>query len=134
LPATKDLAKTVKLVNDNGIIQSKYKTFLFERVAEMKITIDVKTLIVGIILGAIIVMVSGAGSGSADTDRFGIALQKDGYALIRTQDGGFYVINPQSAMSARVMSYRNLSSNPDDSRTIKGYLLSTDTISKVPNK
>ena len=100
----------------------------------MKITIDLKTLIVGIILGAIIVIVSGAGSGSSDADRFGIALSKDGYGLIRTQDGGFYVINPKSAMGARVLSYRNLSSNPDNSRTIQGYLLSTDTISKTSKR
>ncbi len=100
----------------------------------MKITIDIKTLIMGIILGAIIVMVSGAGAGSADTDRFGIALPKDGYGLIHTQDGGFYVINPKNAMAARVMSYNNLSSSPDNSRTIKGYFLSTDTMSKPNTK
>ena len=96
----------------------------------MKITIDIKTLIVGIILGAIIVMVSGAGDGSADADRFGIALTTDGYGLIRTQDGGFYIVNPKNAMASRVMSYNNLSSTPDNGRTIKGYLLNTDTISK----
>ncbi|MCK4887931.1 MAG: hypothetical protein KAS96_11135 [Planctomycetes bacterium] len=100
----------------------------------MKITIDIKTLIVGIILGAIIVMVSGAGAGSADTDRFGIALPTDGYGLIRTQDGGFYVINPKNAMAARVMSYNNLSSSPDNSRTTKGYFLGTDTISRPKTK
>jgi len=100
----------------------------------MKITIDVKTLIVGIILGAIIVIVSGAGSGSADTDRFGIALPNNGYGLIRTEDGGFYVINPDNAMAARVLQYRNLSSTPENSRTIKGYLLSTNTISKPNTK
>ncbi len=98
----------------------------------MKITIDIKTLIVGIILGVIIVMVSGAGDGSADADRFGIALPKDGYGLIHTQDGGFYVVNPKNAMASRVLSYNNLSSTPDNSRTTKGYLLNTDTISK-PN-
>ena len=96
----------------------------------MKITIDIKTLIVGIILGVIIVMVSGAGDGSADADRFGIALPTDGYGLIRTQDGGFYIVNPKNAMAARVLSYNNLSSTPDSSRTTKGYLLNTDTISK----
>jgi hypothetical protein len=125
---TKALAKTGVLVNDEVTIQSKYKNFLFERVAEMKITIDIKTLIVGIILGAIIVMVSGAGS--ADADRFGIAIANDGYGLIHTQDGGFYVVNPKNAMASRVLSYNNLSSTPDSSRTIKGYLLNTDTISK----
>lgn len=96
----------------------------------MKITIDIKTLIIGIILGAAIVMISGAGSGSADADRFGIAVPGDGYGLIHTQDGGFYVVNPKNAMASRVLSHSNLSSTPDNSRTTKGYLLNTDTISK----
>jgi len=127
---TKTLAKPSGLVNDNVIIQPECKRILFERVAEMKITIDIKTLIAGMILGAIIIMVSGAGEGSADTDRFGIAIPTDGYGLIRTQDGGFFVVNPKNAMASRVMSYSNLTSTPDNSRTIKGYLLNTDTISR----
>ena len=100
----------------------------------MKITIDIKTLIIGMILGAIIIMVSGAGEGSADADRFGIAIPGEGYGLIRTQDGGFFVISPKTAMAARVMSYNNLTSTPDSSRTIKGYLLNTDTISRPNTK
>jgi hypothetical protein len=96
----------------------------------MRITIDVKTLIVGIILGALIIMVAGSGVGSADADRFGISIEKDGYALIRTQDGGFYVVNPKTAMGSRVMSYNNISSTPDSNRTTNSYFLSIDSVSK----
>lgn len=69
----------------------------------MQLKLDVKTLVIGIALGAAITAAIGAGVGSADAARFGIAIEPEGAALIKTSDGSFYAINPQEGMAIRVL-------------------------------
>ena len=87
----------------------------------MQLKFDVKTLIVGIALGIAITAAIGASVGSADADRFGIAVQPQGSAVVRTSDGDFYVITPENAMATRILLRRNLSDDPDRSRDSRGW-------------
>ena len=89
----------------------------------MQLKLDVKTLVIGILLGAAIAAAIGADIGSADAARFGIALEKDGSALVQTSDGSFLIVNPNSGMAVRVLEATTLKTGPDDSRNEKGRLL-----------
>ncbi|MHC4571863.1 MAG: hypothetical protein ACYS0C_07290 [Planctomycetota bacterium] len=85
----------------------------------MELKLDVKTLVIGIVLGVIITAALGA-VGSADKTDFGLAVAFRGSAIVRADDGSLYVVNSENGMATRVMQRRNLSSDPDDSRTAKG--------------
>ncbi len=82
--------------------------------------LDVKTLVVGILLGAAIAAAIGANIGSADAARFGISIEKDGSSLVQTSDGGFFIVNPKNAMAIRVLEAPTLKAAPEDSRDSKG--------------
>ena len=86
----------------------------------MELKLDIKTLVVGIVLGVIITVVLGAGVGSADADRFGIAIENKGSALVKTQDGNFYIVNAENGVATRILEARSLSADPDDQRPTKG--------------
>ena len=60
----------------------------------MQPKLDVKTLVIGIVLGIIITVAIGAGGGSANEADFGIAIERGGSVLVRTQDSGLYLIDP----------------------------------------
>ncbi|MBN2456662.1 MAG: hypothetical protein JXB29_09045 [Sedimentisphaerales bacterium] len=68
----------------------------------MKLELDVKTLVVGLILGIIVTIALGAAAGSADKADFGIAIENRGSALVRTEDGSFYIVDSQKAEAKRV--------------------------------
>ncbi len=72
----------------------------------MRLELDVKTLVVGIALGVILTVALGAAGGSADKADFGIAIEYKGAALVKTQDGSFYIVDSQSAEAKRV-EYKN---------------------------
>lgn len=87
----------------------------------MQSKLNIKNLVIGMVLGMIVTIAIGAGVGSADADRFGIAIEKDGWALIRSSDGSLYVVDPKEGMAAQVMVFSSLNSNPSDRRsTSKG--------------
>ena len=86
----------------------------------MQLKLDVKTLVVGILLGAAIAAAIGADIGGADAARFGIAIEKDGSALVQTPDGGFFIVNPNSAVAVRVLEATSLKTAPEDNRDSKG--------------
>jgi hypothetical protein len=86
----------------------------------MELKLDVKTLIIGIAIGAAVIAVIGAGS--ADEADFGIAIPSsrgDGVALVRTIDDALYIVSPQSGMAIRVLQ-ASIKAGPDDRREIKG--------------
>jgi hypothetical protein len=88
----------------------------------MELKLDVKTLVIGIVLGIIVTAVIGANGGSADKADFGIAIPSsvgEGSALVRTADDGLYVVNPKSGMAVRVMQ-ATLRAELNDRRDIKG--------------
>jgi hypothetical protein len=87
----------------------------------MELKLDVKTLVIGIALGIIITAVIDAGVGSADADRFGIAIPSsigEGSALVRTADDGLYIVNAKSGMAIRVLQ-ANINADPMDRRDTK---------------
>lgn len=86
----------------------------------MQLRLDVKTLIVGIVLGVIITAAIGAGVGSADAARFGIAIEPEGAALVQTSGGALYIVNPGNAMAVRVLEATSLKTEPEDNRNSKG--------------
>jgi hypothetical protein len=83
----------------------------------MELKLDVKTLVVGIVLGVIITAVIGAGS--ADKTDFGIALADKGAALVSTSNGSVYIVNASNGMATRVL-HASIKDNPDDRRSSKG--------------
>ena len=68
----------------------------------MRLELDVKTLVVGIALGVILTVALGAAGGSADKADFGIAIENKGTALVKAQDGSFYIVDSQSTEAKRV--------------------------------
>ena len=86
----------------------------------MQLKLDVKTLVVGILLGAAIAVAIGADIGSADAARFGIAITADGSALVQASDGSFFIVKPDNAMAVRVLEATSLKAEPEDSRDAKG--------------
>jgi hypothetical protein len=73
----------------------------------MELKLDVKTLIVGILLGVIFTAALGVVGGSADKADFGVAIQKNGYALIRTSNGFLYLIDVEKAQAELVENKDN---------------------------
>jgi hypothetical protein len=86
----------------------------------MQLRLDVKTLVVGILLGAGLAVAIGAGVGSADAARFGIAVEPEGAAIVQTSNGGFYIVSPENAMAVRVLEATSLKAEPEDNRNSKG--------------
>lgn len=73
----------------------------------MELKLDVKTLIVGILLGVIFTAALGVVGGSADKADFGVAIQKNGYALIRTSNGFLYLVDAEKAQAELVENKDN---------------------------
>lgn len=96
----------------------------------MKLKLDVKTLVVGIALGVIITVVLGAGAGSADADRFGIAVGPQGSALVRTSNGEFYIVSPENGMATKVLIRRSLNDTPLRNRDSLGRHFSLSSTSR----
>ena len=72
----------------------------------MKFSNDAKTLLIGILTGVLLTLVMGqavSGAGRAD---FAIALENNGMALVRANDGVLYVINPETGRS-EIVQYRD---------------------------
>jgi hypothetical protein len=73
----------------------------------MELKLDVKTLIVGILLGVIFTAALGVVGGSADEADFGVAIQKNGYGLIRTSNGFLYIVDVEKAQAELVENKDN---------------------------
>jgi len=97
----------------------------------MELKLDVKTLVIGIVIGVIVTAVIGAGS--ADKADFGIAIPSatgEGSALVRTADDGLYVVNIKSGMAVRVLQ-ASVRAEPTDRREARSKLFSLSTPSRV---
>jgi len=89
---------------------------IFLKGKKMQLKLDVKTLVVGIVLGLVIAFVLGVNgvrgvsrgdaAGGADKADFGIAVQNKGTALVRTLDGNLFLIEPPSN-KARLVLYES---------------------------
>jgi len=80
----------------------------------MELKLDIKTLVVGIALGAILTLAIGAGR-YADYTPFAVPIEPDGTALVKMDNGGFYVVSGLRAMASRVLE-ADIKSNSDDVR------------------
>ncbi len=94
----------------------------------MEIRLEGKTLAVGILLGVIITIALGADvtpqrpisrlldtsgtSGTADKADFGLSVNGGGMALVRTQNGDFFIVSPTTGMATRVLHARRVSDDP----------------------
>jgi len=70
-------------------------------------------------LGIMITAVIGASVGSADKADFGIAIGDKGTALVRTSNGGLYVVSSKNGMAIRVLR-ASIKADPDDRRSAGG--------------
>ena len=68
----------------------------------MELKLDVKTLVVGIALGVILTATLGANGGSANKADFGIAIEDNGFALVKTAGGAFYLVEAEKNTAERV--------------------------------
>jgi hypothetical protein len=84
----------------------------------MQLKLDVKTLIIGIVLGVIITAAIGAGS-SADSAPFGVAIEFNSSALVKAHDDSLYIIDSKNGMATRVL-YANIGASPGDRRNTNG--------------
>jgi hypothetical protein len=73
----------------------------------MELKLDVKTLIIGILLGVIVTAALGVVGGSADKADFGIAVQNKGLVLVRAADGTLYSIDLQKSAAELVENKDN---------------------------
>ena len=71
----------------------------------MQLKLDIKTLIIGIVLGFVIAIAIGAG-GTAEEADFGVAIQPRGTVLVKANDGSLYIIDPDRA-TAEMIEYRS---------------------------
>ena len=69
----------------------------------MQLRLDVKTLVVGIVLGIVLTVGLGAVGGSADKTDFGLAIPNQGFALVQTANGSFYVVEARNSTAERVI-------------------------------
>jgi len=67
----------------------------------MKITLDIKTLILGFLCGVLFSFALGAYGGSGGAG-FGIAVPSGGKAVIKTERGAGYVLEPSSGRAIRI--------------------------------
>lgn len=72
----------------------------------MKLSRDVKTLIIGILAGLVLSLVMGQAYSSAEKADFGISVERTSYAIVRANDGTCYLIDPQSSR-AEIIEYRS---------------------------
>lgn len=71
----------------------------------MKVSLDVKTLIIGILVGLMLAMVMGQASITAGKTDFALSLDGKGYGLVRADDGTLYIIDP-AQKRAEFIDYR----------------------------
>ncbi len=72
----------------------------------MQIRIDVKSLVAGFILGAVVFLAMGQALGGAGKSDFGFAVDYRGYAVVRDNAGVAYLIDPQAAR-AEIIEHRD---------------------------
>jgi len=98
----------------------------------MEIRLEARTLAIGVLLGAVIVIALGAngvrdratgrlvdtGSMSAVADKtdYGLSVPSDGMVLVRIQSGDFFIVNPKTGMAVRVLRAKRLSDEPTRQR------------------
>jgi hypothetical protein len=70
----------------------------------MKIRIDVKSLVAGLILGALVFLAMGQAMSGAGKSDFGFSIDYRGYAVVRDNAGIAYVIDPQTTR-AKIIEY-----------------------------
>ena len=84
--------------------------------------IDLKSIIIGLLLGIIIMFTMGLGGGG--TNGIGFAVPADGKALVKGSNGEAFIVDVRTAMAERVLFKKP---EPGDSRypnNINGYALS----------
>ena len=72
----------------------------------MQIKIDVKSLVVGLVLGAVVFLVMGQVYEGAGRTDYGLAVDRTGFAIVRDKNNIIYVVNPQTE-SATMVQYDN---------------------------
>ena len=98
----------------------------------MEIRLEARTLAIGVLLGAVIVIALGAsnvrdgaavrqvGTGSmsavADKADYGLSVPTNGLILVRIQNGDFFIVNPDTGMAIRVLRAKRLSDDPSRQR------------------
>lgn len=70
----------------------------------MKIRIDFKSAVIGLLLGAVVFLAMG--QLSADRFENGLAIGYNGYALVQDNGGILYIIEPDKAR-AQIVEYNN---------------------------
>jgi len=90
----------------------------------MEIRLEAKTLAIGVLLGAVLTIVLGVDAvrdratgrlvntstlvENAERTDYALTIGQSGSALVRVQNGDFFIVNPASGMATRVLRSRRL--------------------------
>jgi hypothetical protein len=101
----------------------------------MEIRLEAKTLAIGVILGAVITILLGAdvprdrATGrlvtpstlveNAERTDYALTVTQSGFALVRVQNGDFFIVNPTTGVATRVLHARRV--NDDPTRSNRDY-------------
>lgn len=72
----------------------------------MRIKIDIKSLLIGLLLGAVVFLAMGQTAGSAGKSDFGFAVERGGKALVMASNGALYSVDAESA-EAELVEHRS---------------------------
>jgi hypothetical protein len=72
----------------------------------MQIKIDVKSLVVGLVLGVVVLLAMGQVYSGAGVSDFGLTVDRSGFAIVRDKANIVYVVDPQRE-KARIIQYDN---------------------------
>ena len=67
----------------------------------MKITLDIKTLVIGFLLGALF-MCALAASGRRDITSFGIPVESGGWAILKTDRDHAYIVDKDTGVAKAI--------------------------------
>lgn len=91
--------------------------------------LDFRTLLLGLAFGAFFTLAMGSGSGSADADRFGIAVT--GSALVATNSGELFVVNTDTGMATQIL-VNQVNARPSDTRQRNARPFNLKAVNQVP--
>ncbi len=102
----------------------------------MELRLDTKTLAIGILTGVIITIALGVDgardsetgrlvdtskfAATADKTDYGLSINSNGMVMVRTNNGDFFIVNPESGMAVRVLHTRRISEDAEVKRDGRG--------------
>jgi hypothetical protein len=101
-----------------GTDRKTYKLLGFKEVHIMKF--DLKSAVIGLLLGIIVMLAIGAGDGSPG---IGFAVPSGGKAILKASNGEAFIVDVSTAMAERILFKKPEPSEPRYPNTANGFAL-----------